>query len=422
MALKNIVKEMRDGIGNISRRGSERRGSENGKHNMRRRGRSYIAPEGSSSSSKIIVEQSQWANMPPELLHDIIQRIEASQTSWPARRDVVACASVCKSWRAVTKEIIRTPEQCGLLSFPVSLKQPGPRDAPIQCYIRRERPTGTYRLYLGLSPALSGDMSKLLLAARKIRKATSTDFLISLVGDDFSRTSNTYVGKLRSNFLGTKFTIYDSQPPCDTAIHSNSRSQRKIFPKQASLKGSSSNYSVATISYELNVLRTRGPRRMQCTMHSIPISAIQEGGTAPTPIEFTNCCEEQIPSSPSPVSKGKKPLVEFSSTSLSGPLDSLGSAGDPLILKNKAPRWHEQLQCWCLNFKGRVTVASVKNFQLVAAAEPNQNVSVAEQERVILQFGKIGKDIFTMDYRYPLSALQAFAICLSSFDTKPACE
>lgn len=31
-------------------------------------------------------------------------------------------------------------------------EQPGPRDAPIQCYIRRERPTGTYRLYLGLSP------------------------------------------------------------------------------------------------------------------------------------------------------------------------------------------------------------------------------------------------------------------------------
>jgi hypothetical protein len=27
-----------------------------------------------------------------------------------------------------------------------------------------------------------------------------------------------------------------------------------------------------------------------------------------------------------------------------------------------------------------------------------------------------------MDYFYPLSAFQAFAICLSSFDTKPACE
>ncbi|XP_020250081.1 tubby-like F-box protein 7 isoform X1 [Asparagus officinalis] len=33
-----------------------------------------------------------------------------------------------------------------------------------------------------------------------------------------------------------------------------------------------------------------------------------------------------------------------------------------VVLRNKAPRWHEHLQCWCLNFHGRVTVASVKNF------------------------------------------------------------
>ena len=30
--------------------------------------------------------------------------------------------------------------------------QPGPRENPIQCFIRRERATRTYRLYLGLSP------------------------------------------------------------------------------------------------------------------------------------------------------------------------------------------------------------------------------------------------------------------------------
>ncbi|KAI9201111.1 hypothetical protein LWI28_018188 [Acer negundo] len=417
MALKNIVrelKEMRDGIGNISRR------SFDGKHTSRRRGRSYIAPEGSSSFSALVIEQSRWANLPSELLLDIIQRIEGSKTTWPGRRDVVACGSVCKSWRAVTKELVRTPEQCGLLTFPVSLKQPGPRDSQIQCFIKRERSTGTYRLYLGLSPALSGDMSKLLLAARKVRKATSTDFLISLVGNDFSRTSNTYVGKLRSNFLGTKFTIYDSQPPCNIATQSNYRSNRKTLAKQGSASMPASNYNVATITYELNVLRTRGPRRMQCTIPSIPISAIQEGGNAPTPMEFSSCRDEQV--APITISKGKKPLFEFSSTSLAEPLESSLKNKDALVLKNKAPRWHEQLQCWCLNFKGRVTVASVKNFQLVASAEACHNVPMAEQEKVIVQFGKIGKDIFTMDYRYPLSAFQAFAICLSSFDTKPACE
>jgi tubby-related protein 1 len=49
--------------------------------------------------------------------------------------------------------------------------------------------------------ALSGDVSKLLLAARKIRRATSTEFVISLVQDDFSRASNSYVGKLRFGLL-----------------------------------------------------------------------------------------------------------------------------------------------------------------------------------------------------------------------------
>ncbi|KAF7829658.1 tubby-like F-box protein 5 [Senna tora] len=420
MPFRDIVRELReirDGMGNMSRRAVEAK-------RIHCRGKSHIAPElslpPSSSSTSLVTHQSRWANLPSELLLDIIQRVEASETSWPARRAVVACASVCKSWRKITEEVVKTPEQSGWLTFPISLKQPGPRETPIQCFIKRERTTSTYHLYLGLSPALSGDMSKLLLAAKKIRRATCTEFLISLVADDFSKASNTYVGKLRSNFLGTKFTILDSQPPHDSSPPLNSKLQQRIRSKQVLPKSTVVNYSVATISYELNVLRTRGPRRMRCMMHSIPVSSIQEGSTAPTPIKFTNCLDEHL--STTPISKTRKPEVEHGSSGMDKPPESNHSASEPLILKNKAPRWHEQLQCWCLNFKGRVTVASVKNFQLVATAEPHQNVSVAEQDRVILQFGKIGKDIFTMDYRYPLSAFQAFAICLSSFDTKPACE
>lgn len=233
----------------------------------------------------------------------------------------------------------------------------------------------------------------------------------------------------RSNFLGTKFMILDGNPPDDSSLQMNCKLQQKVHLKQvlpkvaAAAAATTTKYKVATVAYELNVLRTRGPRRMRCTMHLIPISAIQEGGTAPTPLKFTNCHDEHA-STTIPISKGKKPRVVDvgSNGTANSPPESTLWATEPLVLKNKAPRWHEQLQCWCLNFKGRVTVASVKNFQLVAAAEPCQNVSAAEQEKVILQFGKIGKDIFTMDYRYPLSAFQAFAICLSSFDTKPACE
>ncbi|VFQ93432.1 unnamed protein product [Cuscuta campestris] len=386
MSFKSTVREMRNGIGSASRRGFD------GRH-WRSRTLSHIAPVVVQSEP---IEQGQWANLPPELLLDIIRRVEMSETSWPARAVVLFCASVCKSWRQITKEIVKTLEECGRITFPISLKQPGQREYPIQCFIKRDRATSIYRLYLGMTPSEDGS-DKLLLVAKKMRRAMRTDFVISLVADDFSRASHTYVGKLRSNFLRTKFTIYDSQPPNDDAVHQNSQVSRRFNAKQVSPTLSACNYSVATLSYDLNVLRTRGPRRMQCVMQTIPFSSIEDGGVAPTPTEFRQCSDakEWVPPSQ-----------------------------EPLTLKNKAPRWHEQLQCWCLNFRGRVTVASVKNFQLVAAIDPssNSNIPAEEQEKVILQFGKVGKDIFTMDYCYPLSAFQAFAICLSSFDTKIACE
>lgn len=159
---------------------------------------------------------------------------------------------------------------------------------------------------------------------------------------------------------------------------------------------------------------------MHCTMHTIPASAIQEGGTAPTPATLNYGLDDTF--HPLTASGAQEENSASCSSIQAKSKEPIGNTSEPLILENKSPRWHEQLQCWCLNFRGRVTVASVKNFQLVAAVDPSQNVPESEQEKVILQFGKIGKDIFTMDYRYPLSAFQAFAICLSSFDTKPVCE
>lgn len=128
MAFKSIVrelKEMGEGIGNMYRRG----GGEAKPIMHHRHGKSHIAPECSSpspsspSSSSSSSPQSRWANLPPELLLDIIQRVEASETSWPARRALVACASVCRLWREITKDVVKTPEQCGWLTFPISLKQ-----------------------------------------------------------------------------------------------------------------------------------------------------------------------------------------------------------------------------------------------------------------------------------------------------------
>ncbi|TMW91341.1 hypothetical protein EJD97_014474 [Solanum chilense] len=330
---------------------------------------------------------SSWSNMLPELLREIIQRVEATEDSWPLRQNVVACGCVCKRWRQVTEDVVESSLQAGKITFPSCLKQPGPRDPPLQCFIKRDKKNATFYLYLALSPSLM-DQGKFLLAARRYRNGAHIEYIISLDADDLSQRSKAYVGKLRSDFLGTNFTIYDSQAPHNGARPSSSRSCRRFASKQISPQLPAGNFEVGSVSYKLNLLKSRGPRRMICSLN------------CPCPGEAASDKSQDAPK------KKQAGSAEANST----------------VLKNKAPRWHEHLQCWCLNFHGRVTVASVKNFQLVATMDQSQPDGKGDEDTVILQFGKVGDDVFTMDYRKPLSAFQAFAICLTSFGTKLACE
>jgi hypothetical protein len=102
----------------------------------------------------LIIQESCWANLPPELLRDVIRRLEASESTWPNRKNVVSCAAVCRAWREMCREIVLSPEFCGKLTFPVSLKQPGHRDGMIQCFIKRDKSKSTYHLYLCLSTGM----------------------------------------------------------------------------------------------------------------------------------------------------------------------------------------------------------------------------------------------------------------------------
>ncbi|KAF8106901.1 hypothetical protein N665_0130s0067 [Sinapis alba] len=448
MSFRSIVRDVRNSIGSLSRRSFDFKLSIH--HKEGGGGKSSGSVQDCHEEQQpflVLVQETPWANLPPELLRDVIKRLEESESVWPARRHVVACASVCRSWRDMCKEIVQRPELSGKITFPVSLKQPGPRDATMQCFIKRDKSNLTYHLYLCLSPALLVENGKFLLSAKRIRRTTYTEYVISMHADTISRSSNTYIGKIRSNFLGTKFIIYDTQPPnkaSQAPVQPPLGLSRRFYSKRVSPKVPTCSYKIAQVSYELNVLGTRGPRRMHCAMHSIPSSSLAEGGTVPgqpetiVPRSLLDESFRSITSSSSSRKFVSDYSTEFNSARFSDILGPLGEEEEavfeegkervspPLVLKNKPPRWHEQLQCWCLNFRGRVTVASVKNFQLIAANQPQAQAQASGQgdgpDKILLQFGKVGKDMFTMDFRYPLSAFQAFAICLSSFDTKLACE
>lgn len=118
MSFRSIIQDIKGEFGSISRKGFEVKLG----YGMRSRSQSYR----DSGDSLVVVDglkQSCWANMPPELLRDVLMRIEASEDTWPSRKHVVACAGVCRSWREIMKEIVKSPEVSGKLTLPISLKQ-----------------------------------------------------------------------------------------------------------------------------------------------------------------------------------------------------------------------------------------------------------------------------------------------------------
>jgi hypothetical protein len=63
-----------------------------------------------------------------------------------------------------------------------------------------------------------------------------------------------------------------------------------------------------------------------------------------------------------------------------------------------------------LDFGGRVSKPSVKNFQMVRENDPD--------DATVMQFGRVSEDKFIVDFAWPLSPFQAFAIALSVVDLK----
>ncbi|XP_023068390.2 tubby-related protein 1 isoform X2 [Piliocolobus tephrosceles] len=246
--------------------------------------------------------------------------------------------------------------------------RPAPQGRTVRCRLTRDKKGMDRGMYPSYFLHLDSEKKVFLLAGRKRKRSKTANYLISSDPTNLSRGGENFIGKLRSNLLGNRFTVFDNgQNP-----------QRGYSTNVASLR-----QELAAVIYETNVLGFRGPRRM---------TVIIPGMSAEN---------ERVPIRPRNASDGL--LVRWQNKTLESLIE----------LHNKPPVWNDDSGSYTLNFQGRVTQASVKNFQIVHADDPDY---------IVLQFGRVAEDAFTLDYRYPLCALQAFAIALSSFDGKLACE
>ena len=93
------------------------------------------------------------------------------------------------------------------------------------------------------------------------------------------------------------------------------------------------------VLYETNILGFHGPRRM-----TVVIPGMQENEDGEK--ERCEC----------------RPITDTDSISAKFDRQRLD---DFIVLENKKPVWNQDTQSFVLNFHGRVTMASVKNFQII---------------------------------------------------------
>ncbi|KAJ3130349.1 hypothetical protein HK098_002578 [Nowakowskiella sp. JEL0407] len=244
-------------------------------------------------------------------------------------------------------------------------ERPVPQGPPIYCYVTR-RKEGVDKLYPQYDFYIEepgGGLPTFIMSARKRKKSSSSCYIISTLPLDDEKS---VIGKVRSNFIGTSFVIYD-----------NGNGHSKASSDPAELR-----QELGVVHYEPNILGFKGPRKM-----SVILPGMKKDG-------------QRVEIRPN---NDKDTLIER----------SLRGDREILTLHNKQPQWNDDTQSFVLNFNGRVSMASVKNFQIVHDDD---------MEYIIMQFGRVAPDRFTIDFRYPMSPLQAFAIALTSFDAKLACE
>ncbi|CAM9187182.1 unnamed protein product [Scytosiphon promiscuus] len=253
------------------------------------------------------------------------------------------------------------------------LTQPVPRKGgTVKCFIRREkkelvrgfskliRGNEVYKLYM----EGKGDFpDRYLMTARKKGGTSASQFVISMDDGDESEDSNV-VGRLKATSrTSEEFQVFS---PTVTGLDD---------------KGNEIEKEVAAVHYSADKMdphgRYEGPRKMRVVLGNM------HGNNA-----------------------DKKTDSSLLHRMLRGNLDSL----EEPCLVNRNPRWNAKVQAFVLNFHGRVTQASVKNFQLVVQGDVT--------EQITLQFGRTHTNEFTMDFCHPLSPLQALAITLTSFDCK----
>jgi tubby-related protein 1 len=273
------------------------------------------------------------------------------------------------------------------------LLAPGPVNEPLRCRVER-RKSGLLGTSMNYAMILEEGECMMLTAKRHLRANGAASFDIYVAPPAGApEDASICVAKLQGSFLGTEYVLIgagmeeggSSVGPENSAVtYGFSDAADKKRNSNAARLGAGKGGEMGAIVYNPNIMGTKGPRKATVILPKL------------------------VPSG--------KSAWELQPSVVNGALVARHRQGDTsecIVLRNRPPRWNAALGAYCLHFGGRVTHASVKNIQLIADDDA---------ERILLQFGRVGDDSFTLDYQFPVTPLQAFAVALASLDPKLGCE
>jgi hypothetical protein len=288
---------------------------------------------------------------------------------------------------------------------------------------------------------------QLLMTARRRTKLSTGSSMIDVSldrqGKDFSRKGPKLLASVRGSMFGLDYTI---TAPCRFEFHRESKQTLEL----------------GSIRFEQNRVGSgAGPRRISICLPAVrenpeaihqwpPASPERSMSKKPKDDEDDDEDEEDEEETKeevyetieyTPQSKKESlrrlvrrqppvsavPLVNGPITQVAGAAASSTTppAGQFIYARNRKPYYLESISAFSLDFFGRVTLPSNKNCLLTC---DDSNSSSAGPESNILLFGKIGVKgrnadaaVYTLDFQWPLSPLQAFCIALASCDRKFGC-
>ncbi|KAH7440643.1 hypothetical protein KP509_03G003600 [Ceratopteris richardii] len=238
------------------------------------------------------------------------------------------------------------------------------------CYIVHEREAGVdgpvvYSLYTDEG---HGRQDRRLAVARHRRRAGRSEFIIAQDGAGTSLTKNeeSFLGRVSANIIGSRYHIWD-EASSSACTYQGGRQLLGVVMFEP---------TITTLTGTFRVMRAYVPKYQSLHMSNT---------TQHEPIGLARNWEE--------------------------------NTGRVHELCSRKPFYNRELKRYELDYRDRTRSGykiqtSSKNFQLIMEEHGKQ---------IILLHGKVSNSKYIMEYRFPLTAYQAFGICLASIDSKLCC-